>query len=250
MQRLNNKTALITAAGNGIGHAAARRFAAEGARVIATDIDADALATLHTTAGIETRRLDVTDSAQIATLVAELERIDVLFNCAGYVADGSLLECEESAWQRSFELNVTAMFHLTRAVLPGMIDAGGGSVINMASVASSLKGVPNRCAYGASKAAVIGLTKSIAADYVGHGIRCNAICPGTVESPSLRQRIRLQAERQGRDEASVFAEFEARQPLGRLGRAEEIAALACYLAADESGYTTGTTHTIDGGWLT
>ncbi|SDK73209.1 2-keto-3-deoxy-L-fuconate dehydrogenase [Franzmannia pantelleriensis] len=250
MRRLENKTALITAAANGIGRAAAERFAAEGARVIATDIDADALAALAPTAGIETRRLDVTDAEQIAQLAADIERLDVLFNCAGYVADGNLLECQESAWHRSFELNVTAMFHLTRALLPRMIETGGGSVINMASVASSLKGVPNRCAYGASKAAVIGLTKSIAADYIGQGIRCNAICPGTVESPSLRQRIHHQAQQQGRDEAAVFAEFEARQPLGRLGRAEEIAALACYLAADESGYTTGTTHTIDGGWLT
>ncbi|APX92928.1 NAD(P)-dependent oxidoreductase [Halomonas sp. 1513] len=250
MRRLENKTALITAAANGIGRAAALRFAAEGARVIATDIDAEALATLHGTPGIETRRLDVTDDEQITQLAAELDGLDVLFNCAGYVADGSLLSCEASDWLRSFELNVTAMFRLTRALLPGMIEAGGGSVINMASVASSLKGVPNRCAYGASKAAVIGLTKSIAADYVGQGIRCNAICPGTVESPSLRQRIRQQAAQQGRDEAAVFAEFEARQPLGRLGQADEIAALACYLAADESGYTTGTTHTIDGGWLT
>ncbi|MBD3897799.1 SDR family oxidoreductase [Halomonas sp. ML-15] len=250
MRRLENKTALITAAANGIGRAAALRFAAEGAHVIATDIDADALAALDATPGIETRRLDVTDSEEIAALAADIEGLNVLFNCAGYVADGNLLECEERAWQRSFDLNVTAMFHLTRALLPRMIASGGGSVINMASVASSLKGVPNRCAYGASKAAVIGLTKSIAADYIGQGIRCNAICPGTVESPSLRQRIRHQAEHQGRDEASVFAEFEARQPLGRLGQADEIAALACYLAADESGYTTGTTHTIDGGWLT
>lgn len=250
MRRLENKTALISAAANGIGRAAALRFAAEGARVIATDIDAEALAALDGSPGIETRRLDVTDNEQITQLAAEIERLDVLFNCAGYVADGSLLSCAEHDWQRSFELNVTGMYRLTRALLPSMIESGGGSVINMASVASSLKGVPNRCAYGASKAAVIGLTKSIAADYVGHGIRCNAICPGTVESPSLRQRIRHQAAQQGRDEAEVFAEFEARQPLGRLGQADEIAALACYLAADESGYTTGTTHTIDGGWLT
>ncbi|MGQ4879950.1 SDR family oxidoreductase [Billgrantia sp. LNSP4103-1] len=247
--RLSDKTALITAAGQGIGRATALRFAAEGARVIATDIDEDKLGDLTTTPGIEVRRLDVLDARAIEALAAELPPLDVLFNCAGHVASGSLLDGSESDWELSLALNVTAMMRLTRALLPGMIAHGGGSIINMASVASSLKGVPNRCAYGTTKAAVIGLTKSIAADYIGQGVRCNAICPGTVDSPSLRQRIRDQARQQGRSEAEVHAEFLTRQPLGRLGTAEEIAALATYLAADESAYTTGTAQVIDGGWL-
>ncbi|MCE8018953.1 SDR family oxidoreductase [Halomonas sp. MCCC 1A11036] len=247
--RLRDKTALITAAGQGIGRATALRFAAEGARVIATDIEALKLATLSSTPGIETCRLDVQDAAAIDALAAELPPLDVLFNCAGFVASGSLLEGSDDDWELSLSLNVTAMMRLTRALLPAMIRHGGGSIINMASVASSLKGVPNRCAYGTTKAAVIGLTKSIAADFIGQGIRCNAICPGTVDSPSLRQRIREQAQRQARPDAEVHAEFLDRQPLGRLGTAEEIAALATYLAADESAYTTGTTHIIDGGWL-
>jgi 2-keto-3-deoxy-L-fuconate dehydrogenase len=247
--RLREKTALITAAGQGIGRATAQRFAAEGARVIATDIDADKLSTLEPTPGIEIRRLDVLDTEAINALAAELPPLDVLFNCAGFVASGSLLEGSDSDWELSLALNVTAMMRLTRALLPVMIAHGGGSIINMASVASSLKGVPNRCAYGTTKAAVIGLTKSIAADFIGQGIRCNAICPGTVDSPSLRQRIRDQARQQARPEAEVHAEFLARQPLGRLGTAEEIAALATYLAADESAYTTGTAQIVDGGWL-
>ncbi|MCC5881437.1 MAG: SDR family oxidoreductase [Halomonas sp.] len=247
--RLQHKTALITAAGQGIGRATALRFAAEGARVIATDIDADKLRDLGDTPGIEARCLDVLDSAAVAALASTQPRLDVLFNCAGYVASGPLLDVTDAEWERSLALNVTAMMRLTRALLPAMIASGGGSIINMASVASSLTGVPNRCAYGVTKAAVLGLTKSIAADYIGSGIRCNAICPGTVDSPSLRQRIREQAERQDRPEAEVRAEFLARQPLGRLGTAEEVAALATYLAADESGYTTGTAQVIDGGWL-
>ena len=247
--RLRDKTALITAAGQGIGRATALRFAAEGARVIATDIDAVKLDTLSSTAGIETRRLDVRDAAAIDALAAELPPLDVLFNCAGFVASGSLLEGSDDDWELSLSLNVTAMMRLTRALLPAMIEHGGGSIINMASVASSLKGVPNRCAYGTTKAAVLGLTKSIAADFSGQGIRCKAICPGTVDYHSLRQRIREQAHRQARPEAEVHAEFLARQPLGRLGTAEEIAALATYLAADESAYTTGTAQVIDGGWL-
>ncbi|QTP58937.1 SDR family oxidoreductase [Billgrantia antri] len=247
--RLRGKTALITAAGQGIGRATAERFAAEGARVIATDIDAAKLDDLAAVDGIETRRLDMLDSAAVEAIADELPPLQVLFNCAGFVASGSLLDGSDTDWELSLALNVTAMMRLTRALLPGMLAQGGGSIINMASVASSLKGVPNRCAYGTTKAAVLGLTKSIAADYIAQGIRCNAICPGTVDSPSLRQRIRDQAHRQGRSEAEVHAEFLARQPLGRLGTAQEIAALATYLAADESAYTTGTAQIIDGGWL-
>jgi 2-keto-3-deoxy-L-fuconate dehydrogenase len=247
--RLHDKTALITGAGQGIGRATALRFAEEGARVIATDVNETSLAELTGTPGIETRRLDVLDAGAIAALPEEIPPLDILFNCAGHVASGSLLECDEADLEFSLSLNVIAMYRLIRALLPGMLENGGGSIINMASVASSLKGVPNRFAYGTTKAAVIGLTKSVAADFIDRGIRCNAICPGTVESPSLRARIREQANHQGRDEADVYADFIARQPLGRLGTSEEIAALATYLAADESGYTTGTAQIIDGGWL-
>lgn len=247
--RLKDKTALITAAGQGIGRATALRFAAEGAQVIATDINAQSLAELDDVPGITTRQLDVLDVTAIEALAAELGAVDILFNCAGYVANGSLLEGTDEDWELSLSLNVMAMMRMIRALLPAMLANGGGSVINMASVASSLKGVPNRCAYGTTKAAVLGLTKSVAADYIGHGIRCNAICPGTVDSPSLRQRIGDQAKRQGRQEEDVYAEFIARQPQGRLGSPEEIAALAIYLAADESAYTTGTAQVIDGGWL-
>jgi len=247
--RLKDKTALITAAGQGIGRATALHFAAEGARVIATDINTQSLEELAATPGINTRQLDVLDTAAIDALAAELGAVDILFNCAGFVANGSLLEGSDDDWELSLSLNVMAMMRMTRALLPAMLNNGGGSIINMASVASSLKGVPNRCAYGTTKAAVIGLTKSVAADYIGQGIRCNAICPGTVDSPSLRQRIGEQAKRQGRKEGDVYAEFIARQPQGRLGNPEEIAALALYLAADESSYTTGTAQIIDGGWL-
>ena len=247
--RLNNKTALITAAGQGIGRATALRFAAEGAQVIATDINTQSLAELADTPGITARRLDVLDIAAIEALAHEIGAVDILFNCAGYVANGSLLDGTDDDWELSLSLNVLAMMRLIRALLPAMLDNNGGSIINMASVASSLKGVPNRCAYGTTKAAVLGLTKSVAADYISQGIRCNAICPGTVDSPSLRQRISEQAKRQGRNEDDVYAEFIARQPQGRLGSPEEIAALATYLAADESAYTTGTAQIIDGGWL-
>ncbi|WP_145006753.1 SDR family oxidoreductase [Pseudomonas oryzihabitans] len=239
------KRVLVTAAGQGIGRATALAFHRAGAEVIATDIAAAALDTLD---GLRTRVLDVTDATAVAALAEDLGCLDVLFNCAGYVHAGSLLECDEDAWCRSFELNVTAMYRLTRAVLPGMLAQGGGCIINMASLASSLKGVANRCAYGASKAAVIGLTKSVAADYVGQGIRCNAICPGTVDSPSLHQRIADQAAREGRSEAEVAAAFAARQPMGRVGKPEEIAALALYLASDAAAFVTGTTQVIDGGW--
>ncbi|CDM23216.1 2-keto-3-deoxy-L-fuconate dehydrogenase [Castellaniella defragrans 65Phen] len=244
--RLSGKTALVTAAGNGIGKATAQRFLGEGARVIATDIDEDALRAL---AGCETRRLDVTDAAAIAALVAEVGPVDVLFNCAGYVDSGSILECSRAAWDFSFGLNVTSMYEMCRAVLPGMLDKGAGSIVNVSSVASSVKGVPNRFVYGTTKAAVIGLSKAIAADFVGRGIRCNAICPGTVESPSLRDRMREQAQAQTASLDQVRDAFVARQPIGRLGTPEEIAALAVYLAGDESGYTTGAIHIIDGGWV-
>ena len=243
--RLSGKTCLVTAAGQGIGRATAERFAREGAHVVATDIDEAALSGVE---GAETRRLDVTDGAAIARLFAEGPTFDVVFNCAGYVHQGSILSCDEDDWEASWAVNVTSMFRLCKASLPGMLARGGGSIINMASVASSIKGVPNRFAYGATKAAVIGLTKSIAADFITRGIRCNAICPGTVESPSLRQRIASQAQASGQPEAQVQAAFVARQPMGRVGRASEIAALAVYLASDESAFTTGTAQVIDGGW--
>jgi 2-keto-3-deoxy-L-fuconate dehydrogenase len=243
--RLAGKTALITAAGQGIGRATAEAFVREGARVIATDINEAQLSTLS---GCTTRKLDVTDAAAVAALAQEIGTVDVLFNCAGFVASGSILECDEAAWDFSFNLNVRAMYRLMRAFLPGMVAKGGGSIINMASAASSIKGVPNRFVYGASKAAVIGMTKSVAADFVTHGVRCNAICPGTVESPSLRQRIEVQAKETGQSIAAVEAAFVARQPMGRVGKATEIAALALYLASDESAFTTGTLQIIDGGW--
>ncbi|MGP9677166.1 SDR family oxidoreductase [Halomonas sp. AOP27-A1-41] len=243
--RLKNKTALITAAANGIGRASVERFVAEGARVLATDID---ISTLQDMPGVEAYRLDVTDSQAINELAASLPDLDILFNCAGMVAGGTVLECDEATWQRSMDLNVTSMFYTLQAFLPGMLLNGGGSIINMASLASSVKGVANRCAYGASKAAVIGLTKSVAADFMTQGVRCNAICPGTVESPSLKQRIADQARREGRSESDVLASFIARQPMGRLGRVEEVAALAAFLASAESQFITGTTQLIDGGW--
>jgi len=243
--RLAGKTALITAAGNGIGRATALRFAAEGAQVIATDIQETALQNLS---GCTPRRLDVTDSAAIAALIADVGNIDVLFNCAGFVDSGTILDCTRQAWDQSFAINVASMYELCRAVLPGMRARRNGSIINMSSVASSIKGAPNRFVYGASKAAVIGLTKAIAADFVSQGIRCNAICPGTIESPSLAARIRAQAQAQQQSENQVRAAFVARQPIGRLGSADEVAALAVYLASDESRFTTGTTQIIDGGW--
>ena len=242
--RLAGKTALVTAAAQGIGRASAEAFAREGARVIATDIDAGGLAGL---AGCETRRLDVTRAEEIAALARELGPLDVLFNCAGIVHAGSILECDEAAWEQAFALNVTSMYRTIHAFLPSMLEKGGGSIVNMASACSSVKGLPGRFAYGASKAAVIGLTKSVAADYVMRGVRCNAICPGTVESPSLRQRIAAQAEASSRTEDEVRLAFVGRQPMGRLGRPEEIAALALYLASDESAFTTGTVQLIDGG---
>ena len=244
-ERLKGKHCLITAAGAGIGRASALACAHEGASVLATDIDRAALDALAgESPAIRTAVLDVTDPAQIAALVAANPDIDVLFNCAGYVHAGSILDTDEAGWKRSFAINVDAMFHTCKAVLPGMLERGRGSIINMASVASSIKGVPNRFAYGATKAAVIGMSKAIAADYVARGVRCNAICPGTVKTPSLAQRVKAM----GGDEASVWRSFTDRQPMGRLGEADEIAALVVYLASEESSFTTGTTHVIDGGW--
>ena len=241
---LANKRVLITAAAQGIGRASVLAFRDAGAQVIATDLHVEALQDIP---GIQVLPLDVTQACAIDAICQQLGAIDVLFNCAGYVHSGALLECDEQAWQFSFDLNVTAMYRMIRAFLPGMLENGGGSIINMASVASSVKGVPNRFAYTASKAAVIGLTKSVAADYVRQGIRCNAICPGTVDSPSLRQRIAEQALEQGRSEAEVYQAFVDRQPMSRIGSAEEIAQLALYLASDASSYTTGTVQVIDGG---
>ena len=241
-KRLTGKTTLVTAAAQGIGAATTRAFAAEGAQVVATDVNADKLRELEGVSGITTRRLDVTNVAAVLATASELGAIDVLFNCAGFVHHGSILECDESDWDFSFNLNVKSMYFTIRAFLPAMLDAGGGSIINVSSVASSIKGIAHRCVYGASKAAVIGLTKSVAADYIEHGIRCNAICPGTVDSPSLQERIAVFD-----DPEEARRAFVARQPLGRLGTADEIASMATYLASDESAFTTGTVMVVDGG---
>ncbi|HMJ23071.1 MAG TPA: SDR family oxidoreductase [Terriglobales bacterium] len=242
--RLAGKIALVTAAAQGIGRATAVAFAAEGATVWATDINETTLKTLSDERpDIRTRRLDVRESQDVDKLAAELGALDVLFNCAGFVHHGSLLDCAEKDWDFSFDLNVKSMYRTCRAFLPAMLQAGKGNIINMSSLASSIRGIPNRFVYGSTKAAVIGLTKAIAADFVRQGIRCNAICPGTVHSPSLDQRMAAQG-----DVAKAYADFVARQPLGRLGRPEEVADLAVYLASDESAFTTGQTHIIDGGW--
>jgi 2-keto-3-deoxy-L-fuconate dehydrogenase len=242
--RLAGKTALVTAAAQGIGRACAERFAQEGARVIATDIRLDLLAD----GPFESRLLDVRDNGAIAALADSIGPIDVLLNCAGFVHAGSVLECTDEDWDFAFDLNVKSMYRTIRAFLPAMLERGGGSIVNLASAASSVKGVPNRFVYGTTKAAVIGLTKAVAADFVTRGIRCNAICPGTVASPSLSARIAEQAQAQGKSVAEVEAAFVARQPMGRIGRPEEIAALAAYLASDEAAFTTGQIHLIDGGW--
>lgn len=239
MSRLANKTALVTAAAQGIGRATAELFAREGARVIATDIDAGKLSELQ---GCETRQLDVRSADAIKSLAAELGAVDVIFNCAGIVHAGTILECDDNAWNTSVDLNVTPMYRIIRAFLPKMLDAGGGSIINMSSIAG-FKAVPNRFAYMATKAAIVGLTKSVAVDFISRGIRCNAICPGTVDTPSLHQRMAATG-----DYESARKAFIARQPMGRLGTADEIAMFALFLASDESKFVTGQTHTIDGGW--
>ena len=242
--RLAGKTAVVTAAGQGIGRATAIAFADEGAVVWATDLNEQALAALSQDRGeVRMRRLDVCSSQDVNDLAGEVGALDVLFNCAGFVHHGTILECEEKNWDFSFDLNVKSMYRTCRAFLPAMLKAGKGSIINMSSAASSIKGVPNRFVYVSTKAAVIGLTKAIAADFIRRGIRCNAICPGTVQTPSLDQRIAAQG-----DVEKARAEFIARQPMGRLGSPEEIASLAVYLASDESRFTTGQTHIIDGGF--
>lgn len=242
--RLQGKKALLTAAGQGIGAATATAFAKEGAQVFATDIDESLLAKLASALpGIQMRKLDVRNSQAVNALAAELGAIDVLFNCAGFVHQGTILDCAESDWDFSFDLNVKSMYRTCRAFLPAMLAAKKGSIINMSSGASSIKGAPNRFVYGATKAAVIGLTKALAADFIRQGIRVNAICPGTVESPSLEQRMAALG-----DIEKARKDFIARQPMGRLGNPQEIAALAVYLASDESSFTTGQIHVIDGGW--
>ena len=240
MQRLKGKTVLATASGAGIGLASVMAMRDEGARIIATDINIDPIREIK---GLDARVLDVTDTSAINSLVDEIGQIDILFNCAGFVHAGSILEASPKDMDFAFRLNVMAMFDTIRAVLPGMLKRGKGSILNMASVASSIAGVPNRFAYSTTKAAVIGLTKSVAADFIEKGIRCNAICPGTVQSPSLEDRLRATG-----DYEKALKEFKARQPMGRLGTPQEIAALVCYLASDEAGFTTGQTHIIDGGW--
>ena len=244
MGRLDGKKALVTAAGQGIGRATALMMAREGATVIASDINAAALEALKAEApGITTRVLNVRSKTDIEAAAAAIGALDVLFNCAGFVAAGTILDCDEDQWAFSMDLNMTAMYRMCKAFLPAMIAGGGGSIVNMASVAGSIIAAPNRFVYGATKAGVIGLTKSIAADFIGKGIRANAICPGTVESPSLDQRLRDTGDYDAAKKA-----FIARQPIGRIGKAEEIAALVTYLASNESSYTTGVAHVIDGGW--
>lgn len=240
MGRLAGKTAIVTGAGAGIGRTTAELFAAEGATVWATDRNAAVLAGI---AGCEVAALDVTDTVAIEELRDRIGGVDVLFNCAGVVSAGTALDCTDQDWALAFDVNVTAMFRTIRAFLPGMLARGGGSIINMASIVGAPKGAPNRFAYGMSKAAVVGLTKSVAVDYVMRGIRCNAICPGTIETPSLHDRLRETG-----DFEAALAAFKARQPMGRLGQPEEIAALALYLAADESAFMTGQAVMADGGW--
>ena len=244
MKRLQNKNILLTAAAQGIGYASLLRFIEEGATVWATDINLKPLEALnHCEQQLKVRKLDVCDPDSIAKLIEEIGTIDVLFNCAGFVHSGTILECTEDDWDMAFEINVRSMYRLAKTIILRMVANGGGVIINMASVASSVKGVTNRFVYGTSKAAVIGLTKAIAADFVSQGIRCNAICPGTVETPSLNERMVAQ----GGDLEQVRSAFVARQPMGRIGTPEEIANLAVYLASDESSYTTGAVFAIDGG---
>jgi 2-keto-3-deoxy-L-fuconate dehydrogenase len=240
--RLNGKTVLITAAGQGIGYASALAMAAEGAHILATDINPDLLARFDGMPNIQTALLDVMDKEAIRKIASTLSKIDVLFNCAGYVHAGNVLETTDNEWDFAFDFNVRSQFWMIQAVLPAMLSQEHGSIINMASVVSSVKGLPNRFVYGASKAAVIGLTKSVAADYVGKGIRCNAVCPGTVDTPSLQDRINAYD-----DPAEARKQFIARQPMGRLAKAEEIAPVVVFLASDESAFSTGNVYSVDGG---
>ncbi|MFZ1471221.1 MAG: SDR family oxidoreductase [Paracoccaceae bacterium] len=242
MGRLAGKTCVVTAAGQGIGRASALAMHREGGRVIATDINSKTLAELADL-GLETQLLNVRDAAAVAEFAAGLPETDVLFNCAGFVANGTLLDCSEEDWAFSLDLNITAMFRMCRAFVPGMVAKGGGSIVNMASAVGSIIAAPNRFVYGVTKAGVIGLTKAVAADFVTKGIRCNAVCPGTVESPSLNERLRATG-----DYDAARKTFVARQPMGRMATAEEIANLVVYLASDESSFTTGHAHVIDGGW--
>lgn len=240
--RLHGKTVLVTAAAQGIGRAAALACAREGAAVVATDINLDKLADLKAAANVQVRKLDVTNEAEIAALVKDVRTPHALINCAGFVANGSILDCTQKDWDFSFNLNVRSMFWMIKAFLPGMLAQGGGSIVNIASIAGSVKGIPNRFVYGATKAAVIGLTKSVAADFVRKGIRCNAVCPGTVDTPSLGDRINAFD-----DPVQARKDFIARQPMGRLGNAEEIGELCVYLASDETQFMTGQAVMIDGG---
>jgi 2-keto-3-deoxy-L-fuconate dehydrogenase len=251
-QRLAGKKALVTAAGQGIGRAVAEAFADEGARVVATDLNPGLLEALKGRAGLVIETLDALDATAIAEAARRHPDVDILYNGAGYVHHGSVLDCTEAQWDFAFDLNVRSMYRTIKAFLPGMLakdgGKGNGSIINVASAASSVKAAANRFVYGATKAAVIGLTKSVALDFITRGVRCNAICPGTIESPSLRERMSALAASSGQSLQQVEAMFVARQPIGRLGTVEEIAALAVYLASDESRFTTGTASLIDGGW--
>jgi len=246
--RLRDKIALVTAAGQGIGRAIAEAFAAEGAKVIATDLAADKLKGLH---ALKRQRLDVRAQDNIDALAAEVASefgaLDVLVNCAGYVANGSVLDCTDKDWDFSFDLNVKSMHRTIKTFLPGMLKKKAGSIVNISSAVSSIRGVPNRYAYGTTKAAVIGLTKAVAADFIRQGIRCNAVCPGTIESPSLEERITALSKETGKSSDVVRQAFVDRQPMGRLGKAQEVAALALFLASDEASYITGQAHLVDGG---
>lgn len=237
-KKLEGKTALITGAAAGIGRATTELFLSEGARVIATDRDPKGLDGLAS----ENHPLDVTDAAAVAALAKKIGTIDILFNCAGFVENGTILENDDAQWEKSFQINVYGMARLIKAFLPGMIENGGGSIINVASVAGSIKGIPNRCIYGASKAAVIGLTKSVAADFVTKGVRCNSLCPGTVDSPSLQQRLKDTGDYEAARKA-----FTARQPMGRIGTAEEMSSIVLWLASDDSAFATGQNFILDGG---
>jgi 2-keto-3-deoxy-L-fuconate dehydrogenase len=248
MDRLRGKRAFLTACGAGIGRATALLFAAEGAHVIATDLKGDLMADLRDHGIAETHALDVRDSGAVNAMAARFSPVDILFNCAGFVHHGTVLTASEEDWDFSFDLNVKSMHRMIHAFLPGMLDNGGGSIVNVSSISSCVAGLPNRYVYGASKAAVIGLTKSVAADFISQGIRCNAICPGTIQSPSLDGRIAEQAKMQNKSPEEIRQAFVARQPMGRIGTAEEVAWTALYLASDESSFTTGHVHLVDGGF--